>query len=80
MVVHRFILILGGYATFDVGAVPLQTIDAEKVAEALIYIYSRLGVPEEVLGDQGTQLTSDCMREVCCLIGMKQRVTLPTSQ
>ena len=35
-------------------AVPLKKIDAETVADALVDIYSRLGIPEEVLSDQGT--------------------------
>ncbi|GFR75793.1 Gypsy retrotransposon integrase-like protein 1 [Elysia marginata] len=52
---HRFILTLIDYATRYAEAVPLRKIDTETVAEALVDIYSRLGVPEEVLSDQGTQ-------------------------
>ncbi|GFO43375.1 Gag-Pol polyprotein [Plakobranchus ocellatus] len=52
-------------------------IDTESVAEALVDIYSRLGVPEEVLSDQGTQFISDCMKEVCRLLGIKQKTTTP---
>ncbi|GFO34864.1 gypsy retrotransposon integrase-like protein 1 [Plakobranchus ocellatus] len=61
---HRFTLTLVDYATRFAGAVPLHQIDTESVAEALVDIYSRLGVPEEVLSDQGTQYISDCMKEV----------------
>ncbi|GFO20040.1 gypsy retrotransposon integrase-like protein 1 [Plakobranchus ocellatus] len=60
---HRFILTLVDYATRFAEAVPLRKIDTESVAEALVDIYSRLGVPEEVLSDQGTQFISDCMNE-----------------
>ncbi|GFO42294.1 hypothetical protein PoB_006879900 [Plakobranchus ocellatus] len=42
----------------------LALIDTESVAEALVDICSRLGVPAEVLSDQGTQFISDCMKEV----------------
>ncbi|RUS70944.1 hypothetical protein EGW08_021289 [Elysia chlorotica] len=52
---HRYILTLVDYATRYPEAVPLRRIDTETVAEALVDIYSRLGVPEEILSDQGTQ-------------------------
>ncbi|GFO17739.1 gypsy retrotransposon integrase-like protein 1 [Plakobranchus ocellatus] len=74
---HRFILTLVDYATRFAEAVPLRKIDTESVAEALVDIYSRLGVPEEVLSDQGTQFISDCMKEVCRLLGIKQKTTTP---
>ncbi|GFS14443.1 zinc finger protein [Elysia marginata] len=74
---HRFILTLIDYATRYAEAVPLRKIDTETVADALRNIYSRLGVPEEVLSDQGTQFMSDCMKEVCRLLGIKQKATTP---
>ena len=46
---HRYILTLVDYATRYLEAVPLKRIGAETVAEALVDIYSRLGIPEEVL-------------------------------
>ena len=58
------------YATRYPEAVPLTRIDAETVTEALVDIYSRLGIPEEVLNDQGTQFISDCMNGVCKLLGV----------
>ncbi|GFN96128.1 gypsy retrotransposon integrase-like protein 1, partial [Plakobranchus ocellatus] len=74
---HRFILTLVDYATRFAEAVPLRKIDTESVAEALVDIYSRLSVPEEVLSDHGTQFISDCMKEVCRLLGIKQKTTTP---
>ncbi|GFR99807.1 Pol polyprotein [Elysia marginata] len=75
---HRFIMTLIDYATTRYAeAVPLRKIDTETVTEALVDIYSRLGVPEEVLSDQGTQFMSDCMKEVCRLLGIKQKATTP---
>ena len=40
-------------------------------------IFSRLGVPEEILSDLGTQFVSDCMREVTRLLSIKQLTTTP---
>nr|XP_006814463.1 PREDICTED: gypsy retrotransposon integrase-like protein 1-like [Saccoglossus kowalevskii] len=61
---HRYILTMVDYATRYPEVVPLKNIDTETVAEALIDFYSRLGVPEEVLSDMGTQFLTECMQEV----------------
>ena len=49
---HRYILTLVEYTTKYPEAVPLKKITTETVAEALLNIYSREGIPEEVLPDQ----------------------------
>ena len=48
---HRYILTLVDYATRYPEAVPLKKITTEAVAEAPLDIYSRVGIPEEVLTD-----------------------------
>ena len=53
---HRYILTLVYYATRYPETVPLKSIDTETVAEALVDIFSRLGIPEEILSDLGTQV------------------------
>ena len=52
---HRYILTLVDFSTRYPEAVPLKNIDTETVAEALVDIFSRLGVPEEILSDLGKQ-------------------------
>ena len=47
------------FATRYPEAVPLKSIDTETVAEALVDIFIRLGVPEEILSDLGTQFVSE---------------------
>ena len=74
---HRYILTLVDYATRYPEAVPLKKIDTETVAEALLDMYSRIGVPEEVLSDLGTQFTSDCMKEVSRLLSIRRLTTSP---
>ena len=74
---HRYILTLVDYATRYPKAVPLKRIYAETVTEALVDIYSRLGIPEEVLSDQGAQFISDCMKEVCKHLGVSRSTTTP---
>ena len=61
---HRYILILVNYATTYPEVVPPKKINTEAVGEALLDIYSRVGIPEEVLTDQGTQFMSECMQQL----------------
>ena len=58
---HWYILTLVDYKARYPEAVPLKKISTEAVAEALLDIYSREGIPEEVLTDQRTQFMSECM-------------------
>ena len=74
---NRFILTVVDYATRYPEAMALRTIDTENVAEALIEIYNRVGIPREVLTDQGKQFTSDLMKEVGSLLSIKQLTTTP---
>ena len=74
---HRYILTLVDYATRYPEAVPLKNIETETVAEALLDMYSRLGIPEEVLSDLGTQFVSKCMEEVSRLLSIKRLTTTP---
>ena len=74
---HRYILTLVEYATRYPEAVPLKNIDTETEAEALLDMYSRIGVAEEVLSDLGTQFTSDCMKEVSKLLFIRRLTTSP---
>ena len=53
---HWYILTLVHYSTRYQEAVPLKKITTEAVAEALLDIYSTVGIPEEVLTDQGTHV------------------------
>ena len=74
---HQYILTLVSYATRYPEAVPLKKITTEAVAEALLDIYSRVGIPEEVLTDQGTQFMSECMQEVSRLLSIKGLTSTP---
>ena len=56
------------FATRYPEAVPLKTIDTETVAEALVVIFSRLGVPEEILSDLDIQFVSNCPTTLCVMV------------
>lgn len=74
---NRYILTLVDYATRYPEAVALRNIDTETVAEALVGMFSRVGIPKEILTDMGTQFTSDLMKEVGRLLSLKQLTTTP---
>ena len=61
---HRYILTLVDFATKYPEAVPLKNIETKTVAEALLDMYSRLGIIQEILSNLGTQFVSKRMEEV----------------
>lgn len=74
---NRYILTVVDYSTRYPEAIPLKSIETERVAEALVYIFSMMGIPKEILSDMGTQFTSNVMKEVGRLLSFKQLVTTP---
>ena len=74
---HRFVLTLVDYATRYPEAIALKKIDTETVAEALVEIYCRVGIPREILTDQGKQFTADLMTEIERLLTIKHLQTTP---
>ena len=77
---HSYILTVVDFATRYPEATALKEITAEAVANALVLVYSRLGIPSEILTDQGRQFTAECMKEVNRLLQVKTPAhnTLPS--
>ena len=61
---NRYVLVVCDYATRYPEAVPLRTIDAEHVADEIVKIFARVGIPKEILTDQGSNFTSKFLAEV----------------
>ena len=68
---HRWILTLVDCATRYPEAIPLASTTTEAVAEALLSIFARVGVPVEVLSDNGPQFVSNLMKEVSRLMSIQ---------
>jgi len=51
-------------------AIPLRTITAKVVAEGMIEIFSRTGIPSQILSDQGAQFMSSLVKELCLLLSI----------
>jgi len=73
----RYILTTIDMSTRFPEAIPLKDINTSTVAEALLEIFSRVGLPEKVHSDRGSQFTSEMMHEVCRLLDVKQSTTTP---
>ncbi|XP_052710767.1 uncharacterized protein LOC128185133 [Crassostrea angulata] len=74
---NKYILTIIDFATRYPEAVALSGKETERVAEALVDVFSHVGVPREILTDQGTQFTSDVMKEVSRLLSLKRITTTP---
>src|SRR5678816_875237 len=73
----KYILTLVDYSTRYPEAVPMKNITTQTVANALVDIYSRLGIPQEMLLDLGTQFVSQLIKEVSKLLKIRQIFTSP---
>ncbi|XP_065407431.1 uncharacterized protein LOC135972648 [Chrysemys picta bellii] len=73
---NRFILVVVDYATRYPEAVPLKTATAPTIAGELVKIFARVGIPGEILTDQGTNVSSRLIAELCRLLHIR---TLRTS-
>ena len=63
---NRYILVICDYTTRYPEAIPLWSIDAVHIAEELIKVFARLGIPEEILPRK--QFTSQLLAELYRLL------------
>ncbi|XP_061098630.1 uncharacterized protein LOC133128839 [Conger conger] len=69
---HRYILVILDYATRYPEAVPLRTATGKAVARELFLLFSRVGIAEELLTDQGSCFMSGVLKEMCRLLKVTQ--------
>ena len=74
---YRYILTTIDMCTRFPEAIPLKDIHMSTVAEILLEIFSRIGLPNKIHSYRGSQFTSDMMREVYRLLNVKQSTTSP---
>ena len=59
-----YILVICNYATRFPEALPLRSIKTPKIINALVNLFARVGIPEEILTDQGTTFNSKLMKQL----------------
>lgn len=74
---HRYILVICDYATRFPEAYPLRNVKSRQVANCLIQLFSRVGIPSEIITDQGTNFNSRFMKQVYSLLGIRPIRTTP---
>uniref|UniRef100_A0A9J7XPR1 Gypsy retrotransposon integrase-like protein 1 n=1 Tax=Cyprinus carpio carpio TaxID=630221 RepID=A0A9J7XPR1_CYPCA len=69
---HEHILVIMDYATRYPEAIPLRKATAKNIAQELFLLSSRVGLPAEILTDQGTPFMSRIMADLCKLLKVRQ--------
>ena len=68
---YRYVLVSVDYGTRFPEAIPLKKTDTDMIIDALIPFFGRVGFPEEVLTDRGTNFTSKLMQDFQKMVGIK---------
>ena len=74
---YEYILTMVDMATRWAEATPLRKITADKVAEALFDIFTRVGFPKEIQSDRGQQFMSHLLHEFNTLSNIKHIFSTP---
>uniref|UniRef100_A0A8C1NT83 Gypsy retrotransposon integrase-like protein 1 n=2 Tax=Cyprinus carpio TaxID=7962 RepID=A0A8C1NT83_CYPCA len=69
---HEHILVIVDYATRYPEAIPLRKATTKAIAQELFLLFSRVGIPSQILTDQGTPFMSRMMADVCKLLKVQQ--------
>uniref|UniRef100_A0A9J7Z5P0 Gypsy retrotransposon integrase-like protein 1 n=1 Tax=Cyprinus carpio carpio TaxID=630221 RepID=A0A9J7Z5P0_CYPCA len=69
---HEHILVIVDYATRYPEPLPLRKATAKNIAHELFLFFSRVGIPADILTDQGTPFMSRLMADLCRLLRVKQ--------
>ncbi len=73
---HEHILVIVDYATRYPEAIPLRKATSKAIAQELFLLCSLVGIPREILTDQGTPFMSWTMADLCRLLQVKQLSTI----
>ena len=71
----RYLLTICDYATRYPEAIPLSNIRTDTVAEALINVFARVRLPEEIVHDQGSNFMSKTMKSICGKLNITQIIS-----
>lgn len=77
---NKHILVVCDYATRYPEAIPISDQKADTVAQAMLEIFSRTGLPTEIIHDRGTQFMSKVMSKMCERLGISQIPATPYHQ
>ena len=76
---HQFKLVICDFATLYPEAVPVRNKYAEHIAEELVKVFSRMGVPREIVINQGAIFMSKLLAEVYALLHINKNHILSSA-
>ena len=74
---NKYILVLMVYSTKWPEAFALRNVTTETVVNCLVEVTARIGIPEELLSDNGSNFISKVTQQYCKVTGIKQIRTSP---
>ena len=74
---HKYLLTVMDFATRFPEAIALKRIDAPTICEELLQIFSRYGLPKELLSDRGTNFTAKLTEELLKKLNIKHLKASP---
>jgi transposase InsO family protein len=74
---NKYILTVIDEGTRYPEAFSLPCIEAERIAQSLVQLFSRVGVARVILSDQGSNFTSTLLKQLYEMLGVKGITTSP---
>ena len=74
---HRYILTCMCLGSKYPDAIPLTKVDATTIADAMLDIFLRIGIPAEILTDQGSVFMGQLTKQLCSMCKIKHIRTSP---
>lgn len=74
---YKYLLTAMDFASRYPEAIPLCRVDAKTVSDVMLQIFSRFGVPDEILSDNGTAFTAKYTQTLMAALGVKSIMTSP---
>ena len=72
---HKYVFVVCDYATKYLEAIPPKNTDAETIADELITLFTRVGIPHQT--DQGANFQSQLLKRLYQLLGVDTILTSP---
>lgn len=73
---HQYLLVIIDYATRFPEAVPMHTVTGPQVVEELLKWITRVGIPRDIVTDQGSNFMSGVLRSLCGMLWIRHLRTM----
>ena len=74
---NKYILTICDYATRCPDTIPILNTEANAIAKDLVSVFAGVGIPDEILTDQGSNLMSSLLQEMYLMLNISRLRTSP---